>query len=268
MTTQQPQRAEPQKVATPPVDHDAFARLLDSAKRNEAIIGLFLRGSRGKAFHEPGSDYDVTIVVKSREASPYPIGYSLNYRPGIDLFTQTLDEFRTCAAWMGPEHWARYSFAHVTALIDRSGEIQRLIEEKSLVPQDVRESFVEASIDAYLNAFYRSIKCRFRGNRLGGRLHASLSIPHLLDALFAIEGRVAPYPDYVERELMNYPLSTLAWTSNAILSAFRQIAETGSGPAQQELARFAADHFQAGGFAHICKGWGPDMNWAMSVSVL
>ena len=48
------------------------------------------------------------------------------------------------------EHWDRYSYAHVSALIDkRDGEIQRLIDEKGKIPEEQREPLIRRARRIY-----------------------------------------------------------------------------------------------------------------------
>jgi hypothetical protein len=60
---------------------------------------------------------------------------------------------------------------------------------------------VRAWFDAYLNAFYRSLKASRRGDELGARLHASSSLACLVQALFRLERRWPPYHDYLAPQL-------------------------------------------------------------------
>jgi hypothetical protein len=225
------------------------------AEEHHGVIGLFLGGSRGKGWGDVRSDYDVWVVLRDGAESPLPIGHTLDFR-GLDLWVVTQTALRAYASWDTPERWDRYSFAHVRALIDKTGEIQPLIDEKGTVPDIYRQSFTAGRLDAYLNAFYRSARAAMRGDGFSQHLQAAQSIAPLLDALFALEGKIAPYADYIERELQNYPLKAVTLPSGLVLHCLRKITATGDLATQQLLARAVETHFRTLGFAKVFDDWG------------
>src|SRR5688500_13892721 len=186
-------------------DHTAFQMLIREAEVDENVIGCFLGGSRAKGYHDDRSDYDLTIVVADEGADTYSARLEARSLAGIDVCLRSLTDFRHYAEWMSDTHWDRYDFTHVRALIDKTGEIQRLIDEKGSVPADKKRAFIAAQLDGYLNGFYRSVKCIARGEPVGLRLEASGSLPHLLNALFALHDRATPFPDYLAAELARRP---------------------------------------------------------------
>jgi hypothetical protein len=60
------------------------------------------------------------------------------------------------------------------------------------IPEDTRQDIVADYLDAYLNAFYRSMKAMRRKNRLGVILQAGLSIKYLIVCLYAVNGLIQP----------------------------------------------------------------------------
>lgn len=234
---------------------DAFHQLMSLAAADERIIALFLQGSRGKGWGDERSDYDVCIVLQDDAKSPLPLGHTLDYH-GLDLWVVTQAALRAYASWDSVERWDRYSFAHVRALIDKTGEIQSLIDEKGTVPEAHRQGFAAGRLDAYLNAFYRSARAAMRGDHFSQHLQAVQSVAPLLDALFALEGRVAPYADYIERELLNHPLEATSLSSAFLLDHLHQIAATGELAAQQSLARTVEAHFRALDHGKVFEDWG------------
>ena len=145
---------------------ERFEDLLEEAKADKNIIGLFLTGSRGKGFETENSDYDVDMVVKDKVAEEYKKKYEM-HTSNIDLGVSSLSEFTKYAAWQSDYHWDRYNFTHVQALIDTNGQIQKLIDEKGSIPADKKEDFIRFNLDAYLNGFFRSVKSYIRNDKAG-----------------------------------------------------------------------------------------------------
>ena len=241
----------------------AFQALLRETEGDERVVGAFLGGSRGKGYHHPESDYDLTIVVADDVADAYAERLAAVHAPGVELRVRSLSEFRGYAAWLSEAHWDRYDFTHVQALVDRTGEIQRLIDEKGSVPAAERDGFIQAQLDGYLNAFFRSVKCGARADAVGMRLEAAASLPHVLNALFALHGRVTPFPGYLARELARMPLDRWPWAPDTLLECVLTILERGDLRAQQELARTAERVFRGAGYDRVFDDWAGKDRWAM-----
>ena len=241
----------------------AFQALLREAEGDEHVLGSFLGGSRGKGYHHPQSDYDVTIVVADDVAHEYGRRLGAAHVPGMDVRVRSLSEFRGYAAWLSEAHWDRYDFTHVRALVDRTGEIQRLIDEKGSVPAAGRDGFIQAQLDGYLNAFFRSVKCVATADAVGMRLEAAASLPHLLNALFALHGRATPFPGYLVRELARVPLDRWPWTTGTLIECLLTILGGGDLRTQQELARTVERVFRGAGYDQVFDAWAWKDRWAM-----
>lgn len=239
-----------------------FEEILAQAKSDENIIGFVLGGSRGKGFETAQSDYDPHLIVQDDVANEYKQMFDRDL-PGIDLVVSSLSEFKDMAAWDTDGQWDRYDFAHVTALVDKTGEIQKLIDEKGIVPVDQRDHYVRGQLDAYLNEFFRSVKALDKGNELGIRLHAARSIFNFLNALFALHGRMTPFYGYFEQEIERYPLEKFPWTTEQLRHVFLKILATGDLAAQQELAKTAEETFRREGFGKVFDDWEGKDRWAM-----
>ena len=104
------------RVATRParlgdlhVSDVTFEEVLEGARTDERVIGLFLGGSRGKdANVRPTSDYDVRVVGDATD-------FETARGSAVEVAVMTLDRFRDY-----PE-WDRYTLTHTRALIDRTG---------------------------------------------------------------------------------------------------------------------------------------------------
>ena len=243
-----------------PADHP-FAALLDQIQNDPDVLGALLSGSRGKGFATAHSDYDVVIVVRDGALEGCQTRYPFRYAAYIDCALHDLEGFRSYAAFGSPEAWDRYDFAHMELLFDHTGELPGLVEQKGRVPDEHREAVLRASLDAYINGLYRSLKCVRNGNDLGARLEAAVSVPALLSFLFALEGRHAPFPGYLELELTRYPLARLPLSPDALLSLIDRVLVSADVGAQQQLLRMVGGSAREAGLGGVLADWGDDYGW-------
>jgi hypothetical protein len=239
---------------------DGFRRLVRDAAADPAILGLVLTGSRGKGFGSAASDYDVLVVVRDGDDAPVRARLA-GLPPGIDWRVMTLGAFAGYAAWDGPFAWDRYGFAHATVLVDRTGRVRELVEEKGSVPAEHRDALVRAALDAHINGDYRSLKCLRNGNRLGARLEAADALGHALTAIFALAGRLRPYHGYLERELRAFPLRSFPLDADALLALVAAILDDPDPAAQQRLLAVVVDACRAAGHGDVIEGWGAAYEW-------
>jgi len=208
-----------------------FDHVLERARTDERVTGLFLGGSRGKGANvRPDSDYDVRVVGDAEDLGTERGGH-------VEVAVMSLERFRDY-----PE-WDRYTLTHVEALIDRTGEIQRVIDEKGRLSEAEARELAPAALDGYMNSLYRSLK----RPGLGGRLHAAEANASLMTCLFALEGRVRPFHDYLEWELETYPLDGWADLPNLLEGD------------PHELFRRVETHVRARGLGEVVDAWEPDV---------
>lgn len=243
---------------------EQFAQLLEEAKTNPDIIGFFLGGSRGKGFENEQSDYDPRMIVKKEVAKTYHEKYESMVLEEIDLVVMSLSEFRDYALWGTPEAGYRYDFTHVKALVDKTGEVQKLIDDKGSIPDDNRNDFIAQTLDAYINGVYRSVKCFRNQNETGARLEASTSIPYLLDLVFALHNRPKPFYGYLERELKAYPLEKLPWSGEEFLEKLLTILSNADPETQQEILKTVEKLFRKEGFGRVFDNWEGKDKWTMT----
>lgn len=245
--------------------HEIFEELLHEAKTDDNIIGFFLGGSRGKGYENELSDYDLSMIVKDDVVEKYKKKFEERELPEIDLSVMSLSEFSEYAHWQSNMHWDRYDFTHVQALVDKTGgEIQKLIDEKGSIPKEKREQFINGSVDAYMNGFFRSVKSYRKKDAAGVRLESAASIPYLLNALFALHDRATPFANYLTRELKRRPLEKFPWSSEELLEALLKILENGDLKIQQELAKVIESTFRKEGYGKVFDDWEGKDKWAMN----
>lgn len=240
-----------------------FNQLLEKAKTDKNIIGFFLVGSRGKGFESEHSDYDIVIITKDKATKKVKAEFSKNKFENIELIVMSLSEFKKYAEWGSEFAWDRYNFWRVKALIDKTGEVQKLINEKGAIPESERHNFIAGTLDNYINCVFRSVKCFSNNNILGARLEASASIPSLLDLIFGLENRPKPFLGYLEKELKTYPLKKLSWKSKEFLKKILLVLSTADVKAQQEILKTMEKLLRKEGFGKVFDEWRGKDKWAM-----
>ena len=233
-----------------------YHEVVSRAEGDPSVLGLVLGGGRGKGVFSAASDYDIAIVVTNDVPEDVAKGYrSLYEAEVIDIHVLTLDEFRRAGDWGSTSAWAAYGFSHLTAQIDKTGEIQVILDRKGTIPADEVPDFVERSLDAFLNQYYRAFKNHRDGHAIAARLDAVECIPLLLNVLFGEEGRVRPYNKFLEWELTRYPLRCMPWDAGAILKLVRSVLEDGDIAPLTELYRRTRDAAIGLGFTRAISGW-------------
>jgi hypothetical protein len=234
-----------------------FDQLRVLAQDDPNILAFWLGGSRGKGLAAERSDHDCLMVVADAALVDYRARFQQVGRSDLDCVVSTLDQLRAYAEWGGPEAWDRYSFAHVRVDVDKTGEVQALIDAKACVPAEARPAFIDASLDHYVNQVYRSLKNFRDGRPIAARLEAAEEVPPLLDALFALhDGRLRPFHKYLEWELETYPLDRLPWAPDVFLGRLLAILETAEPDLQREIFRQIETLFRSSGHAAIFDAWG------------
>jgi predicted nucleotidyltransferase len=239
-----------------------FNKILAEAKTDPNILAFWLDGSRGKGLVTKYSDYDCTLVVKDEVLAEYEKKYENLKEPGIDSNVRSISSFYNYAAWGSPTAWDRYNFAHLKPLVDKTGKIQKLFREKSVVPKNEIKNFIAGSLDHYINQVYRSLK-NFRDGRVpAARLEAAEQIAPLLDALFALnDGRLKPYYKYLVWELEKFPLKKFPLSRKRFIEKLLTILETADVKTQQEIFLKTEKLFRQAGYATVFDGWGHIISW-------
>jgi len=247
---------------------DQFQRLLREAQDDPQIIGLVLTGSRGKGFGSETSDFDVLLVVQPEVLQAYRTKYYDDPSwQDFDWWVTSLPELEPVAAeWGEPLAWEilcneRYSFADVSVLLDKTGQVQRLVEEKGAIPDERRLPIVFTALGAYTNSLYRSLKCLRNGNGLGARLEAADAIGHALTVIFALEGRHRPYYGYLARELEARPLTTFPLPADELLAMLSTILESADAGTQQRLLGIIDALGRQAGCGEVFDEWEADYGW-------
>ena len=217
-----------------------FEQILEKAKRDDRIIGLILTGGRGKGMFTENSDYDIAIITTDESVSSVKEEYK-GKQDIIDIGVLPISGFRIYAAVGTAEDWDRYTYAHIKAQIDKTGEIQKIIDEKGIFPKDKISKVAKNALGGYLNSLYRSVKNHRDGNLFASNFDASESLPWLLTFLFAVEGRVRPYNKFLKWELEKYPLKNLPISPEDFLGKIEAVIKSGNIEIQKEFHKIVEE---------------------------
>ena len=239
-----------------------FSEIRESSQYNEDILGFVVTGSRGKGFENAWSDYDFAIFVSDTALEKFEEKYK-DLPPGGRLYIFTLDSFKTRATWKSNRHWERYTWAHLTVENDRSGgEIKKLLDEKSKVPENIAEDHMRQSLRWYFNQVYHSLKNLRAGNMIGYHMEAAEGIRPFLEAIFCLHNRrLVPYYKYLRWELETYPLNKLNLSADELLQDITRILDNGDYRTQQKLLRETHRIFTV-------EGYGEYFEWSMPIFAL
>ncbi len=235
---------------------EIFADLLAEAKADPNIVGFWLGGSRGKGLATQFSDWDVEFVIKDEMLEEYKKKYPRYKYPHMELLLSSLTYFRHCVQWGGPEQWGRYDFTHLKALVDKTGDMQALIDDKGKIPDSEVKRYITGELDAYINFVYRSLKCLRDGYLLGARLEATIEVGLFFDLIFALHnGRLRPFYKYLEWEIKTWPLVILSMPAPVILQKISRILDDADPAAQLELFTMMEAVFTQAGYGAVFKSW-------------
>lgn len=245
---------------------EVIQALIGEAVADPDVIGLVLTGSRAIGATGPDSDYDVVFVVTDEAMARYE-GTKVSPMRGNTLppSVSTRDmwnesprslQLETIVAGVLP------TWAEARILYDRTGETERLFAPLRFMSADRAKSAVAGFYDAYLNDFYRSLKCWRRGNGLGGRLEAAQSADRLLHLLFALEQRWRPYSSRLIFHL--HHLAGQGWQPGELDAFLLDLISTGNPTRQQVLMRRVVTLLSERGFGHVYDEWEGTIDQALS----
>lgn len=235
---------------------EIYQKILKEAESDQNVIGFVLGAGRGKGFATEYSDYDIIIIVPDEKISEYEKKYeSFNSTEIIEAHVRSLSQFKEYANWGGVDAGHQYNFVYLKAQIDRTGEIQKIIDEKSVIPADKVKEFVSGELDKYINFYYRSVKNFRDKNLVASHLDGAESVFALLSAVFGLEGRLRPYNKFLEWELKTRPLKLLPWNGDEFLEKITKIIQTGDVATQKEILNKIFELFRQHGYGAVIDGW-------------
>lgn len=231
-------------------EYEAFFK---KAENDGRIIGLMLSGGRGKGVFSPNSDYDVILISTDEGFEGVKKEYTKTEY--VDSLPHSISDFKEYAKMETKTQYDKYTFTHNSALIDKTGELEKLIDEKGSLSSDDAKKNAREALGGYLNSLHRYFKSVRNKKLFSAHLHAVDTIPRIITFLFAIEDRVRPFNDLLEFELENYPLKKLSISSFDFISKIQSIAKNADIDTQKELLEIIRKLAIENGHADRIKDW-------------
>lgn len=242
---------------------EQFQKVKEEVEKDPNIIGLILVGSRGKGFENENSDYDANVIAVDEYIEEVKKFFEDPLFTDIDIGVMSLSDFRHYGEWDTPEKWDRYDYAHTKILVDKTGEIQTIADEKGTIPKSVLKTYIRSALDTYINSVFRSVKAIRRGDLFDAQICAAESVIDLLTTIFAFEGRLRPFPQYTSHELKTYPLIDLPWETEEFISKVERILSTADLETQQEVLRKIEQVAREKGYGQAFDDWEGKDKWTM-----
>lgn len=218
-----------------PTSEMLYERLLATVKEDSAVIGFILGGGRGKGITTEHSNYDIVLIVDEGIIEAARVKYKALIDEHFDLEIMSEQELMLHGVWGSDTMHLRYGYAHLTAVIDPTHRIQRWLSEQETIPAPALDDAIKESLDGYLNYTHRSLKNLRDLRGPAAHLAASDAVPLLITFLFAAEGRVRPYNEYIEWELAKHPLANLPLKPEEFSQKITAILASGDEKTQKEM---------------------------------
>lgn len=234
-----------------------YDKLVNLVKKDDRVLGMILGGSRGKGLINQFSDYDIKIIVTDESEVHEQIFKDFSVLG--DLGFSSIEKFRDHALWDSREAWDRYNYSFLKATVDKTGEIQRLIDSKGKIPEEHYESHIKHNFHFYVNSIYRSMKCHRAGDILACKLEASRGISGMLSVIFAVhDHRLLPYYKYLHWEIKHYPLykmEELGMSGENLLEILDGMLVDGNISGQQRIFEIVQKLMLGEGLGDEILGW-------------
>jgi hypothetical protein len=250
---QGPHAADPRSAVAAPLARavdSVLTQVADEFRDDPDAVGLLLHGSRALGMASPASNYDFIVIVNDaayaqrRERGTLVERRFRSASPMVEIAYESLDRLRRSASRGGSRVVA---FASSIVLLDKSGETEPLVS--ALAAGEPAYERVTAEYDRYLNGFAHSLKSSSQGDDLGARAHAAEAGLHLVRALFALEGKSAPYLDHLSFRLSELD-DAQGWRAGFLRGAFLRLFYAPDPPFLQMLDRRVSRLMDSRGIRH------------------
>jgi predicted nucleotidyltransferase len=241
-------------------NEEKLRALIQELRQNPEVVGIWLGGSRSKGYASPSSDYDVWVFLtedayaaRQRRGAPRK-----HFDGAIEVYFTHLGELARHLDTDSESLDYHYMMVGTEPLFDKSGELEQLVADLGAFPIAKQRDLVTQDLNAYCNAFFRSVKAEHRGDHLAALLQAGRSIDHLLGAMFALHERFKPFVEYLPAEVPQ--LVQIPWRER-LLGQLLAIASTADIPKQQGLERDVEGLFRRAGYGAVFEAWEETAGW-------
>lgn len=205
-----------QNPLLPAASLEALSEII--SRPDPSIIGIILTGSAARGMATQHSDVDV-MVIRDEPATAEPREDRKILE--VDELPRTLQKIENVPAPASNNAWERWSYAWSIILRDDAGGrvTEAVRRQATFTDEEVRKLLVEESrLDWFINDSFRALKSHRDGRPRAARMDSAGAVPPMIELIFALAGRVAPYNKYLEWELTNHPLPSEEWRDGRLLS--------------------------------------------------
>ncbi|WP_163880732.1 nucleotidyltransferase domain-containing protein [Paenibacillus favisporus] len=214
------------------------------------VLGVLLMGSVSADAHDQLSDVDLLVVYQQSE----PVLRLPNTAWKWDISYMSEEEIKGLQKF---SDWRANAFLTAQIIVDHTTWLPSVIHEICTLSDQESERQVTRWLDAYLNAFYRSMKAVRRNNELGSLLQASSSIMCLINCLFSMNKLIPPYLDRVD--ILLDRLEHLPMQKTALSERFAAISQSANPKDQIILFRATEKLLRSFGFNQVYEAWGDQL---------
>jgi hypothetical protein len=238
---------------------DEYAELLDRARRDPAVVGVVVFGSRAAGpFAQDVSDVDCFVVVDG--STDEARGWQTAHGSPVEAWAMTLDGFRAHAEPGSSTAWNRPALIRARVDLDKlDGEIGQIVDRKRRLDTAEASALVDDALDGAINSMYRALRNLESGRTLGGRMDAVESLAPLLTTVFALEGRVRPFNKWLVFELAEEPLQAPAFGN--LVERLEAFLADPSAERVRDAFRMIEAAARGQGHGAIVDSWEPDLAW-------
>jgi len=163
------------------------------------VIGIIFLGGLARQFMDESSDLDITVIVENDHSKERALGKAreVNMRrsPETDVEVYRLGDFEHLS-WSDIERW---SYSKSEIVLDREGEVRRVLEGKLAAPQDFWKKRVITMLERL--SWYNGVDGESEGmittwirrnDPVSGHVCANHALDMLVDLLFALNREYTP----------------------------------------------------------------------------
>ncbi|KKI92144.1 hypothetical protein WQ54_11275 [Bacillus sp. SA1-12] len=210
------------------------------------VLGVLLMGSVSANTNDKSSDVDLLVVYEQSE----PEVCLPNATWKWDVSYMSEKELR---GFQKLSDWRANAFLTAQIIINKTTWLPTIIHEICTLSDQESEKQVSGWLEAYLNAFYRSMKAVRRNNELGALLQASSSVMYLINCLFSLNKLIPPYLDRVDILLTR--LEHLPMQKSALSDRFVTISKYANPEDQIQLFKETEILLRSFGFGQVYESW-------------
>ena len=179
---------------------ELVAKLLDTYRTDESVLGIVQIGSTVKGYDDEHSDVDLVLVVTEEkyavlEKTFHKVIHAENY----DLKFATINRLQdTRNSKSDEDHWG---FQDSIVLFDKTNSLQDLVKGITSYDMASRPERLKRYYLGYWENTLNASSCLEHGNHWGARIYAAIAVQELIRLLFNLTERWAPRIQWAFKEI-------------------------------------------------------------------